>query len=255
MDYREHQPATNLIPFVDCFWTLQTPPTSAVSIRRIVPDICTDVIYNLGEAVPVWNGEAHLLKPEKLYLMGTMTTFQSLILEPGTNLVGIRFKPFGLSALLGIRQQGMVNRIEELDGLPFSLDSRSFQPSSTTQERSSGFEKINNWLLRYSNGADNTAINALVGTLLSVQGRITVRDVAHQYCTTEKQLERKFGGNLGISLKEICNLIRFQHAYALVGQRERQSLLDIAFQAGYYDHAHLTRHFKRYAGHPPSHLS
>jgi AraC-like DNA-binding protein len=34
-----------------------------------------------------------------------------------------------------------------------------------------------------------------------------------------------------------------------------ESLLRIAFELGYYDHAHLTNEFKRYAGIRPSELS
>ncbi|QIP15033.1 AraC family transcriptional regulator [Spirosoma aureum] len=254
MKYQEYCPASDLLPFVDCYWTLRTENLPVASSRRVIPDICTDVIVNLGEEIQIWNGETHRLKSEKPYLIGTMTTFQHMLLQPGTNLAGIRFKPFGLSTLLGIRQQGMANKIEEFDRNEFPLDCGHFQPIGAGQERHDGFAKLNSWLRRQINGEDNALINRLIGTLLKAQGRIAVRELADQYATSERQLERKFGESLGVSLKEICNLIRFQHAYQLVSHRKEQSLLDIAFEAGYYDHAHLTRHFKRYAGYPPSQI-
>jgi AraC-like DNA-binding protein len=254
MEYQEYSPAPNLLPFVDCYWTLRTETLPVASSRRVIPDICADVIVNLGEEVQIWNGETHQLKSEKPYLIGTMTTFQHMLLQPGTNLAGIRFKPFGLSTLLGIRQQGMANKIEELDRRTFPLDCGHFQPIGADQEHRDSFAKINTWLLRQIYDKDNSSINRLIGTLLRAQGRITVRELASQYATSERQLERKFGESLGVSLKEICNLIRFQYAYQLISHRREQSLLDIAFEAGYYDHAHLTRHFKRYAGYPPSQI-
>lgn len=225
------------------------------SPRRVIPDICTDVIFNLGEEVQIWNGKTHRLKPGKPYLIGTMTTFQDMLLPAGANLAGIRFKPFGLSTLLGIRQQGMANQIQELDPTTFPWDYGFFQPSGIEPEPQADWKKINTLLRRHLHGKDNTLINNLVGTLLDIRGQIAVRELASQYHTTERQLERKFGEHLGVPLKEICNLIRFQYTYQLISHRERQqSLLDIAFRAGYYDHAHLTRHFKRYAGHLPSRI-
>jgi AraC-like DNA-binding protein len=74
--------------------------------------------------------------------------------------------------------------------------------------------------------------------------------------------------SLGISPKEFIKIARFQEVLRRLqqirpqsvlqdgpGDIPQESLLRIAFELGYYDHAHLTNEFKRYAGIRPSELS
>jgi AraC-like DNA-binding protein len=252
--YQEYRPAPQLEPFLDCYWTSWASHSQEVYVRRIIPDICADIILNLGEEVLVWNGQNHRMKPGKAYLVGTMTTFQDTVLPPGAKLVGFRFKPFGLGALLGIHLQGVTNQIEELDRKTFSLDYGYCHALGTPEGHGKAMERLNAYFLRRVSGQDISQMNHLIGTILDAQGRISVGELAEQYHTTDRQLERKFSSIVGVTLKEICNLTRFQHAYQLIRNRKERSLLDIAFEAGYYDHAHLTKHVKRYAGRLPSQL-
>jgi AraC-like DNA-binding protein len=252
--YQEYRPAPQLVPFIDCYWTSRAGNSQEACVRRIIPDICADIILNLGEEVLVWNGQNHWMKSEKAYLVGTMTTFQDTQLQPGANLVGIRFKPFGLGALLGIHLQGATNQIEELDRKTFSLDYGYCYSLGTPEGHVKAMERLDAYFLRRVSGQDISRMNHLIGTILDAQGQISVGELAQQYHTTDRQLERKFSSIVGVTLKEICNLTRFQHAYQLIRNRKDRSLLDIAFEAGYYDHAHLTKHVKRYAGCLPSQL-
>jgi AraC-like DNA-binding protein len=87
---------------------------------------------------------------------------------------------------------------------------------------------------------------------------------------TERQLERRFNEQIGISPKEFINLTRFRQAFVKIQlggiplggappggapqNQHKRSLADIAWECGYYDHAHLTNDFKRYAGSAPTEL-
>lgn len=254
MNYQEYRPAPSLVPYIDCYWSLRMESQSAPLTRRVLPDICADIILNLGEEVQIWNREPYWIRSEKAYLIGTMTTCQDTWLQPGANLIGIRFKPFGLGALLGIRLQGVADKIEELSRNTFSMDYGLCQSLGIDQGHKVALNKLNTWLLHQIDGKDNTLVNRLIGTVLEVHGQISVGKLAGQYHLTERQLERKFKEMVGVSLKEICNLTRFQYTYQLILSRKERSLLDVAFEAGYFDHAHLTRHFKRYAGCLPSQI-
>ena len=71
--------------------------------------------------------------------------------------------------------------------------------------------------------------------------------------TTVRQLERSFKQHIGISPKQMINLIRYQNAMtAFQARKPKESILSIAFDYGYYDHAHLANDFKRYNGVTPA---
>jgi transcriptional regulator GlxA family with amidase domain len=68
-------------------------------------------------------------------------------------------------------------------------------------------------------------------------------------------LERNFKKLIGLSPKEYSSIIRFQHALSLIKDSKQDlSLLDIAFECGYYDHSHLSLEIKRNTGLLPSSL-
>ncbi|WP_409994074.1 helix-turn-helix domain-containing protein [Sphingobacterium siyangense] len=58
-----------------------------------------------------------------------------------------------------------------------------------------------------------------------------------------------------MSPKEYSNIIRFQRALSIIrNSDENKSLSDIAFECGYYDHAHLSNEIKRNTGMAPSQI-
>jgi len=65
-----------------------------------------------------------------------------------------------------------------------------------------------------------------------------------------------YNAGSGTAPKEFLKIIRFQEALKrLQLNTSQESLLRIAYELGYYDHAHLTNEFKKYAGILPSELS
>ncbi|TWV97499.1 helix-turn-helix domain-containing protein [Chitinophaga pinensis] len=64
---------------------------------------------------------------------------------------------------------------------------------------------------------------------------------------TTRQLERNFQRHIGVSPKEFTNIVRFRCALSQIKHNKQEgSLLSIALDCGYYDHAHLTNEIKRY---------
>ena len=69
---------------------------------------------------------------------------------------------------------------------------------------------------------------------------------------SERQLERKFRENIGISPKKFSNVIRLQFFLKLFRTKPPQkSLTEIGYESGYYDQAHLIREFRKSVGLSP----
>jgi AraC-like DNA-binding protein len=82
--------------------------------------------------------------------------------------------------------------------------------------------------------------------------QLQVNDIAERYAISPRQLERKFKQQIGVSPQTFINVLRNRAALAAIKKRNNCSLLKIALEYGYYDHAHLSKEIKRFTGAAPS---
>jgi AraC-like DNA-binding protein len=87
------------------------------------------------------------------------------------------------------------------------------------------------------------------------QGRLAVSVMAARVGVSERHLMTLFRREVGRSPKTVAMLMRFEHATAAISEslrrRGRVDLAAVAADTGYYDQAHLSREFVRFAGVPP----
>jgi transcriptional regulator GlxA family with amidase domain len=87
------------------------------------------------------------------------------------------------------------------------------------------------------------------------RGQINVVELAKNNFMIVRQLERIFIQHIGISPKAFINFVRYQSAIQnILENYPAQSLVDLSFDCGYYDHAHLANEIKKYSGVSPSQL-
>jgi|SRR6185437_5454862 len=96
MIYRQFTPHSGLRDYIDAYWTAKGDGKE-LRTERVLPDGCVDIIFNLGGNCLTDNGN-YTMQNEKIYLVGTMTSFKESCMDPETNLLGIRFKPGAFAA-------------------------------------------------------------------------------------------------------------------------------------------------------------
>jgi AraC-like DNA-binding protein len=69
---------------------------------------------------------------------------------------------------------------------------------------------------------------------------------------SRRQLERRFGGSVGLSPRAFKRVARFSRAVRLAGTPRPASWAEIAAEAGYVDQPHLVRDFRSLAGGTPT---
>ena len=242
MKYSEAAPHPALSKYVDAYWTA-TGNSKTVAVEKILPDGCVDIIFNVGNDCYTDNG-AVLMKNDKTYLVGTMTRFKETEMDSSTRLLGVRFKPGTFLAFFKFAPLcEIANRTVELDAR-FSLN--------TNNRIKSPFKLLDKFLFKNLKNPNQQLLEQ-VQTIQKSKGQVRIEELASIHFTTVRQLERSFKQHLGITPKEFVNLVRYQNVKAAINQRKPgQSLLSIAFEFGYYDHAHLTNHFRHYNGSTPS---
>ena len=91
-----------------------------------------------------------------------------------------------------------------------------------------------------------------VHRLLATRGSASVQRMASECGLSQRQLERKFKETVGIAPKLLAQIIRFRQTQTAIRQSAEKGLTVIAYECGYFDHAHMTREFNRFAGLSPS---
>lgn len=240
MIYNQVKPHSILSNYIDAFWTVEGIGEH-LQKTNILPDGCVDLIFNLGGDCKTGNG---ILKSEKTYLVGTMTISRESFVDTQTKIIGVRFKPAAFSAFYNYASLDQVtNQIIDFEQT-LSPDLNKLKQYSVSY--------LNDYFLSRMSKHENHLFPVLKDVRIA-RGQVCIKELARRNFITTRQLERIFKKETGISPKEFANIVRFQFALEKIkGNRQQKSLQDIAFENGYYDHAHLSNEIKRYTGLAPS---
>jgi AraC-like DNA-binding protein len=244
MQYIEFAPHATLAPYIDAYWTA-AGDSAGPQTERILPDGCIDIIFNVGPDCLSENN-TYLLNSGQSYLIGTMTQFKETLMTPETRLLGIRFKPAAFTVFYEYPS------LEKLTDTTVAFD-KKFVPDINDIPKYS-VQHLDSFFLKKLSKPKRSILPIITG-IQKAKGQLSVRALAEKYFTTTRQLERAFNQQMGISPKEFINLVRYQTTFREIKNNTAQkSLLQIAFECGYYDHSHLTNEIKRYTGTAPAQL-
>jgi AraC-like DNA-binding protein len=244
VSYREYSPHPALLNHIDAYWTINTGHIGQPKLHRILPDGCTDIIFNRGNTI-YRPDHREVLLSEESYLVGTMTTFSETIQSSGNAVLGIRFKPGAITAFY---------RLDLSEVTDIALPYRDEILRELVYQSTNLIIDLNLYFLKKL-PAQPSAIAAVLAEIHSSNGRIKVAELMCRHAMSERKLERLFKTHVGVSIKGMTRLIRFKHALALIqNNAAKQGLSEIAYRTGYYDQAHLCNEIKAYTGITPSQL-
>lgn len=242
MKYNEAKPCTELATHIHSFWELKGDDSDS-QWERIFPDGCPGLVINLGAPCKTDNGLA-IMDYGKTYVVGAMTSFKDSFIDRNTHLLGVCLKPAVFSSFYNYAPQNeLTNHTIEFD-LPHSFD----------------IGKINNaphaYLNRYFLDRKknvNQQIQSVLSDIHISKGNLSIYEISKRNFITVRQLERIFKTHIGLTPKEYVKIIRFQSALSMMSDiSQKKSLSNIAFECGFYDHAHLANDIKHHTGLTPS---
>lgn len=100
----------------------------------------------------------------------------------------------------------------------------------------------------------NDPIYHAVNEIARRNGNIKVHKLAQEFCMSERTFHRQFLMKVGLPPQAYAKIWQIQHAMELIRRHPHERLEQIAFDAGYYDVAHMARDFKNKVSLPPSEL-
>ena len=116
------------------------------------------------------------------------------------------------------------------------------------------FRLFNQWIEAGSLSAISARniTDEVIRTIWVRKGNVQIRELEEHTLYSARYLEKLIINNVGITPKQMCNQIRFQHAMHLLKNEQGISHKELALQLGYNDQAHYCKVFKRYSGRTPA---
>lgn len=255
MEYVEFLPPPPLVEVVRCVWLLSCPASPAPEPQPIVPDGCAEIVLNLADPFRRFRGGASWELQPRSMAVGQIT--EAVVIAPtgGVDLIGIRLQPWGASSVLPVPASDLRDVLLPLDTIAVEIardlpDALS-EHSSAAARVATVFRYLTHRAARRSS-RPGTRARAIVAEATRHPEGATVRVLAARLGLTERQVERELAQHVGLRPKMLLRIGRFQRAVALARANETLTWSAIAAQTGYYDQAHLTHEFRRFAACTPS---
>lgn len=244
MNFLQYKPAGSLTSYIDAYWEMSGGfPRGGMD--KITPDGCLDLLVNLGDDLYI-DSTGTVLKNGKAYLGGAITRALTAKTSPETRMQGVRFKPAGFLCLY------LFSSLHETTDHFIELD-RTFIPEVKVLTANA----ITAWNSYFSDKPVRSGgrVLRIADYIQQQKGNTSVEAVAKAHFITVRQLERDFKYAIGLTPKKFINIIRYKSACHMIhGAHPARSLLDIALECGYYDHAHLSKEIKKYGGTCPAEI-
>lgn len=195
-------------------------------------------------------------------VIGPLTGARVQVLPPSTTVVGARFWPGAAPLFLGLPVDQLLDLSVGLDYLWRGNAVRLGELLAAAPDPLSALEVLQRFLSsRQTRGAPpDKLVSAAVPRLMPGQ-LAEVGALSTELRISGSQLRRRFLTTVGVGPKALQRTLRFQ-GYLALAQAAAQpgprtpvaSVADLAAEAGYADHAHLTRECRRLTGLTPTEL-
>lgn len=205
----------------------------------MLPDGCSDIVW-IGDAPPI--------------VVGPMTRSALSVLEAGTTVVGLRFRPDAGARVLGVAGHEVVDRQVRLDQLWRRQDVDDASERLLDQRSAAARIAAAQSLLISRRDQMRVRDTVVEQALPAVIAAERIDRVARTLAISERQLRRRFLASVGYSPKTFQRILRFQTLLAIAQAHPSARLGQVALSAGYADQAHMTREVSEFAGVTPAAL-
>lgn len=252
--FTEHKPDAVLAPFVQAFWFGDFNIAAEGNFEQsVVPNGCIELIIHLTR------GHCALTRDQQVWhrtppytLLGMHTHTYKVRFSSRVNVFGIRFYPDGIRSIFGISPVEFLRTYEDgLDVLGAGIDDfcrRVSEASSDQQRLILARSFIKTQLARNFRPWDYT--HQAMKTIRELAGLTAYGDLTAQIAISERQLQREFKQQYGITVGDYMRLARMNAIYQYM-QTGAGNLTKLSNELEFFDQAHFIREFKSHVGTTP----
>lgn len=231
LKYHVVKPPDSLADFVESFWCLENTLETDKELV-VVPDGRVDLFLSRSST-----------QGFHITLAGLESEPDCVAFEAKTLIFAVSFKLLAIEYVIQQPIASFLNRVMPLPDHFWGFDSSDFSDFDTFCSKVS--EHIRGILAQKS---IDPRKQQLFRAIYSQQGDISVQELAKTIQWSERQINRYFTTQFGISLKSYCNILRFRASFPHIKEGK------LAPEQNYTDQAHFIREIKRFSGVTPKEL-
>lgn len=243
-------PGQLLRPYVQSYWHFRRETPLAVYQEEYMhPRGGFGVVFNFGDTLRL---DAQPIDAP-LFLDGANTVSRKLGFWGRVELMGVRFREGGAYPFLGVPLHELKNEISLLDALDKPGLLRLHAQMQEAPSLEARLILLEDWLIgRLLLGKQRDAIiPASLTKLHQRDGHLPISQLAQELAISQRQLERLYQSQVGISPKQYSQLLRVEKARIALKQPIAQTTTHLAADLGFYDQAHFIREFSAVIGITP----
>ncbi|UWX60024.1 helix-turn-helix domain-containing protein [Chryseobacterium oranimense] len=243
----EYRSAKALEPFVKAIKIIE----SLEEIQnRVLPGASIAMAFCFsGQNSYTMNSERIILP--KAIISGLRKSVRLINYSQNTSTLIVLFKENGASTFFKEPLYGLFEKSVLLDHIVNPNDVRNVEEMLCEAKCNLQRVKIVEQFLlkRLINPNPDMLISSAVAQIQEAKGHIKINRLADSLHISNDAFEKRFRRNIGSSPKQFASITRMS---AIIPLKAKGQLLDIAFDAGFYDQAHFNKDFKLFTGQTPT---
>ncbi len=236
--------------YIDSYFVFDFEPDISKEGNVTVPPLGHPVwLIHYGQKGNYYNHEQYTCES---MIIGQVTKHILLQPEPGTKLLGINFKPYGLYNLLGISPKSLKNT-----GIPANMVfSKSELSHIEDQLIISGVNEntiieLESLLLKYQKPIQaNDYLDSIVDKIVENNGLINPYELIIDK-VSDRSFLRYFMERIGVNPKTFCQILRHKYILGLMYQNPDLKWNDMVLEGYYYDYSHFQKDFIKFTSVKP----
>jgi AraC-like DNA-binding protein len=240
---------------VELLWSLDDVPPYRREV--VLPNGAVELIFNLGAPHKVVDRDdfARFRLFRRSWVAGMQRGPIVIEATAGSRLVGVRFRPGGARAILGMPLEELTDRVIETDdawGSAFREVRDRLLETPPAAARVAAVQSMLERRLASSRVRPDPAVDFVVRGLVATAGQARIDRLRRRVGLDHSTIATRFRDRVGMSPRRLGRILRFQRAIAAANAATRPRWAEIAAETGYADQPHLIREFRELAGVTPT---
>ena len=254
LGFRRFSPGPILRPYISEYWHFRREaPLVGCREEYMHPAGAFGIVFNFGDRLRL-DGEP---VGEPVFLHGANSVSRKFCFQGHVEQMGVRFRVGGAYPFVGVPLMELRNATGLLDAVDrrglLRLHARLHEADSLWTR----IELLEAWLIgRLMRGKERHAVIPRSLTLIGEtpgerEGHLPIPALARELAISQRQLERLYQSQVGVSPRQYVQLIRVGRARMALKEMNARSTTDLAVELGFYDQSHFIREFSAVIGMTP----